>query len=726
MNRTTLTQRLLSLPLVYRSVSCIYRHLPDIEGLYLKALPLALGKNELSCIMSPWETGVLPPFFFPYEESDPFFNKIQTMFPGSAHHDTLAADTICQHTFDLLGSGPVNLGSDIDWHRDFKTGFSWNPGKYYLKTCDYVSCYLDKEIPADVKVPWELSRFQHIITLGKAYRYTSDNRYAEEYISETEHWIRKNPVGLGVNWACTMDVAIRAVNWIWGIYLFVPHLMKNDNFRLKLASNLFLHGRHIRSHLEDGPVRGNHFLSDIVGLVYLGIFFKHTQEGKNWRDFGIQTLIHEMMNQVTDEGVDYEGSINYHFLTTELFLSSTILCIRNGITFPEEYLQRLGKMVDFIAHYIKPDGLAPQIGDNDDGRLHILSQYTGWNRRDHTNILSTAGILFSRRDLIDLAGGMAEDTCWLCTCLMDGDLLSRYRDGKVDHSSRPEKNAFITTSLLSNQYPKGGYHILRSRDNYMIVDTIPPTSPLGHKHNSRLSFELAVKGKTILVDPGAYIYTADKNMRNQFRSTATHNTIVIDNTEQNTIKPQELFSIGTEAHVTINRWDSVDDWDILDAEHDGYTRLPEPVIHRRIIYFNKTEGYWGIRDQVSGVGNHRCEMFFHFAPMDIRRHSQDPGCFIIHDPEGTTGPTVLLVKTSQTAEFDLSAGWISYSYGTKIPAPVLKVSVGCRVPVSFETIIYPQSSNLDIQKIRNSMDSVINGNGQIPVSENDYAKKDKI
>jgi hypothetical protein len=210
-----------------------------------------------------------------------------------------------------------------------------------------------------------------------------------------------------------MDVAIRAVNWLWGYHFFCASQSLTQESKLKLFKSLYLHGRHIVNNLEFGRIRGNHYLSDIAGLVYLGIFFHETKEGKKWLEKGLAALKEEMEFQVYPDGVDCEGSISYHRLVTELFLSTTLLCRKNGITFPQWYMNRLEKMIEFVMYYTKPDGTAPQIGDNDDGRLHILSNYGNWNKLDHRYLLSVGAVLFKRRDFKDAAGEFHEEAFWL-------------------------------------------------------------------------------------------------------------------------------------------------------------------------------------------------------------------------------------------------------------------------------------------------------------------------
>lgn len=392
-----------------------------IRNYYIKIFPVTLSDKRFSRAINHQDMDQLPQFFFDINDKEKIVDTIKKEYPISVIETITDAEEVCDHVFDLLGSGKTKLSGKIDFHFDFKSGFRWNPKGYYLGTDKHVT--LDND--SDVKVPWEMSRFQHFVTLGKAYWYNKENKvqngefkidaekYALEFVSQIESWTSQNPVELGVNWACTMDVAIRAVNWIWGCYFFYDSPALTEEFKIKLFKSLFLHGRHITNNLESVMPRSNHYLSDIAGLIYLGILFQKTKEGMKWLEKGLNALKEEMHVQVYPGGVDFEGSISYHRLVTELFLSTTLLCLKNGITFPEWYMSRLEKMIEFVMYYTKPDGTAPQVGDNDDGRLHILSNYGNWDRLDHRYLLSIGATLFKRQDFKVAAGEFHEEAFWL-------------------------------------------------------------------------------------------------------------------------------------------------------------------------------------------------------------------------------------------------------------------------------------------------------------------------
>lgn len=646
------------------------------------------------------------PSFFLRKENLPLLGEV---LPQSEEAIIRDADEICAHNFDLLGSGKRNVSElaswrvkeltgfqanhmgtntetgkladyqGIAWHRDFKTGIEWAPS---VLCSDIV---IIKGDGSDIKVPWELSRFQHLPTLGKSYWLTGDERYAGEFVNEIEDWIESNPPLYGVNWACTMDVAIRAVNWIWGYHFFKESRQITNEFLLKFLKSLLIHGRHIRGNLERSwrSINGNHYLSDIVGLVYLGVMFPEFKEAKKWRVFGIEELIKEMERQVYPEGVHYEGSISYNKLVTELFLSATLLCIKNGITFPKWYMERLERMIEFVMYYTKPDGTAPQIGDNDDGRLHILANYGSWNRLDHRYLLSIGGVFFKRVDFKQVAGEFREEAFWLLG-----------EEGAKGFEEIPDQEV----ATPSKAFKDGGFYVMRTDKLYMFVDCVPSDSktPRGHKHNSRLSFELFAYDKSFIIDPGAYIYSADKEARNVFKSTKYHNTVVVDGEEQNKFDENELFSMGLDATMKVNRWELNNIYDFLDAEHNGYERLENPVIHRRQILFDKVGGYWVIKDILSGEGTHQFDLYFHFAPLEV----EIDGRFPLMARTKTEGANLAIIPLEvEGISVEIEKGWVSFRYGIKEEAPMVRYQKKAQAPTEFCFVLYPHKEPIDIDEV---------------------------
>lgn len=473
----------------------------------------------------------------------------------------ISSNNICNHKFDLLGSGEKYLGK-LPWNEDFKSAFKWK-NKFY-KSIKIV----DLSNNADVKIPWELSRFQHIFTLGKAYWLTDNEKYAVEFKNEVEDWIKSNPVEMSVNWTCTMDVAIRAVNLICGHFLFQQSRSIDDDFWIELNKSLYLHARFIYRNLEnEGNYNGNHYLSDLCGLIWLGIYFKNfivedkevENNPKVWLEFGVSEFENEMKSEVNFDGTDYEASTSYHRLVTELFLITTILCNKNNIYFSNEYMQRLEKMCEFIMDITKPNGLSPVIGDADDGRLLILSDYGNWNKRDFRHILAIAGEYFHRDDFRYWGKDYKEDALWVTGSFKESNVVPK---------------------LSSKAYDKGGYYILRNDRIYCIVrcGELSCRGEGGHSHNDQLSIELNVDGEDFIIDPGAYVYTSDYKMRNLFRSTSMHNTLQIDGYEQNDFNKYDLFYMKEQSFgkcIIFNE-------NTFSGEHYGYKEKCGSIYRRTV------------------------------------------------------------------------------------------------------------------------------------------------
>lgn len=521
----------------------------------IKRNPIDIDQNDFNDFKSKCK------FIFDPNNKKYYVDKLTNL--NLKHSIIEDGEKICNHIFNLLGSGDKDIGKEICWNEDFKTGFKWKNDFY--KDIEII----DLNNNADVKVPWELSRFQHILTLGKAYWITENEKYELEFKEEIQQWIEKNPVEMSVNWSCTMDVAIRAVNWIIGHYFFKDSKNINKFFWNDFNKVLYLHGRYIMKNLENrGQHTGNHYLSDISGLIWLGIYFygftiedKYVKNNpKIWLEFALRELEKEMFIQVSEDGTNYEASTSYHRLVTEIFLVTAILCDRNKISLSRNFLNRLEKMCEFIMDITKPNGLVPLIGDADDGRLVVFSNYSNQIKRDFAHILAISGEYFNRDDFRYLGKYHKEDALWT---------LGSYKDG-VEKIKNP----------LSKAYTDGGYYILRNKGFYCIIrcGQLSYRGEGGHSHNDQLSFELNVDGEDFIVDPGLYVYTADYNMRNLFRSTVVHNTVYVEGYEQNNFKQYDLFHMKEQSFAKCIDFT----YKKFRGKHYGYKNKCG-IVHERII-----------------------------------------------------------------------------------------------------------------------------------------------
>ncbi len=596
-----------------------------------------------------------------------FFKEVAKRYPSITRRIISQANDACAHRFDVLGSGPVELGENIDWSCDFKTGFRWPQGFY----SDLVPVDLSNQ--ADVKVPWELSRCHHFVTLGQAYWLTGEGHYAREFRNQLRSWIDTNPVMGSINWVNAMEPAIRIVNWLWACALFRDAQEFTESDRKRLLASALEHCRFIVDNLEllPGNPPGNHYICNLVGLLYLGILLPEFQEAGRWLDVGLSGLLGELDKQVHPDGVDYESSTGYHRLVTELFASAFLLCRQNGVTVPKSAWERLEKMVEFTLWYTRPDGHSPLLGDADDGRLHKL---TPAEPDDHRHLLGMGGPLFERPDFSAAAGETSHEAAWWFG--VDGA-----------NAFAPSATAASTSELESRAFPDGGFYVMRKDDRYLIADCGHPLEHSGHAHNDTLSFELAALGRSWIVDSGTYVYTASREWRNRFRSAQAHNTVIIDGLELNTIVPDELFDLAREALPIVHQWESTKAYDLLDAQHSGYERIATGIVHRRRIYFDKHDGYWRLEDSVTGGGIHRINAFLHFAA-GLRLEHQTPSSHIVVG-EGPAGLVVALESTSPTCKLSLREDWISTEYGRKSPGYVLELEMNEHLPVKWSWLLLP-------------------------------------
>ena len=274
------------------------------------------------------------------------------------------ADHVLAHRVDFLGSGLVDLGAEIDWHRDFKSGYRWPPRFYQ----DIEVTRLDDD--SDAKVPWELSRCHHLLTLARAARLFEDERYAAELERQLASWLDANPPGIGINWTTPMEVGIRAVNLVWAVATLEEWRPLDPRLRGRLIESLRWHGRHIEANLEGTPyLRSNHYLGDILGLLVLGSVLGGEPAASRWSEFARREFEREIGKQVYADGVSFEASLAYQGLVLEMLLIASYISAWAGTPLSNEFHEQLHRMVDVSRSVRHPNGRIPLFGDQDSGRV---------------------------------------------------------------------------------------------------------------------------------------------------------------------------------------------------------------------------------------------------------------------------------------------------------------------------------------------------------------------
>ena len=466
---------------------------------------------------------------------------------------------VTDHSWPLLGFGEQAFGKEIQWRQDPLSGYVW-PLDFHRDV------KLMRADGSDVRVLWELNRLGHFLPVACAYTSTQDERYSAEFFTQLRSWAEQNPYAHGPNWTCAMEVALRAMNLLAAFEFFRQSPQLHAEFLAFFLKLLQQHGNYIRRNLEFSYIAtSNHYLSDVIGLLWLGLLLPELRDAEEWRVFGLRQMLLEMDKQVLADGVDFEASTGYHRFVTELFLYSFLLCRANNVEVGNRYWSRLQQMLRYIRAYLRPDGFAPLIGDTDSGQV------------------------------LPVVRRRADDHAYLL------DIL------KVE-----------TQDVASQAFPHAGTYIMRDGDLYLCFNASGAgiNGRGSHGHNDVLSIEVSAGGRAFIVDPGTYVYSADLAKRHEFRSTAYHSTVQIDGLEQNTIRVDTPFVIGNEAKPRVLEWQTSDDFDKVVAEQYGY-----PVVHRRTVTFDKRARCWVIDDEFFGEGKHVYEARFHFAPgLDVSVH----------------------------------------------------------------------------------------------------------
>ncbi len=476
----------------------------------------------------------------------------------------------------------------------------------------------------DIKVPWELSRSQHLFVLGLGYHYAIQDRdhvrmerYAATFTRHCTDWLDNNPFLQGVNWTNPMEVAIRAINWTWAFYFFKAAPEITPALWERFITALYDHAIYLEHHWEISDKPNNHYLANVIGYLYLCNFFAPLIKRFKWlQRQTLSQLCIAWKDQMLHDGTSYEGSSAYHSLVTEMVLHGILIDRYTYRKLPDTLTTLFKRMHEVTGHLAyAPDALL-HIGDNDSGTIVTGLAYT------------------------------------------------------------PTQAPQLQT------YQHFGLTIMRQPD-WLLTFRHPaykPEQPTGHFHQDALSFTLSAHGMPLFIDPGTYLYTSHAAARNYLRSVGSHNTFFISSA-QGLEMPSDLFQLPQQPqawHATITH----NDGQVTIQDHHAGYGPPGLCAWRRMVISTQENiirctDWWEIMDGYSGDDALGSTWVLSLAPGLDALQENDTTWLLKRESRP-------LATITTSVAYSIKPSFAAPAYGAQLPTTLLTATAGIdTMPMEF-------------------------------------------
>ncbi|MBD5225991.1 MAG: hypothetical protein HDS68_08560 [Bacteroidales bacterium] len=394
--------------------------------------------------------------------------------------------------------------------------------------------YRQREDKGDARIAWEKHR--HYTWPRLAYHYTrTGNLSTLDRLTEAfSKWNRKNPFLYGIAWVSPMEVAIRAIQWLFTA-ANLPTEGKRDNAAVKRLREKLLTGAanmlsYVERHRSRYSSANNHLLIELTSLAIGGVCLRN----ENWVETALTELESEYPRQFSTDGVNLESSLHYHAFAAEAYMYTMFILGRAGRTVPGKLRNAIRKMARFVQASMATENIPLEFGDFDGGKLMDL---TGEGFEYYRYFLQMASIL-------------DEDTRYTSFDTVEATIAHIFYPDDIKKTAAKPLNlitdcASFDAAIRSESHTGQGYTFLRSTDGSVLIGIDHSQFGFGsiaaHAHSDMLSFQLFDSGLPVFTDGGTYTYHINLSDRDMRRSELMHNTVCLDGHPQGEMRGAFLW-----------------------------------------------------------------------------------------------------------------------------------------------------------------------------------------
>ncbi|MCD6545327.1 MAG: heparinase II/III family protein [Thermotogae bacterium] len=443
---------------------------------------------------------------------------------GKAFHDT------CPYDNTPLVFDPFDPSN----RKCIKCGRNYRDYEYYLSWVRQFHFWLSEKV-VEAGILYSILKDDRYLDLIRDVLY----QYSSLYL-----WYphQDNELGPGRIFPSTYMESLWIANLVIGLDFIAPNL--DTQFLNMVKNKLFYPAVYIIMDYDEGM--NNRQAMNNFGIGAVGFSFEN-KEFINHSLRGPHGLLVQLKNGVLNDGMWYEGN-NYHWPTLEAFVLLAEVANSNGFKIYEgEYGEILKRMFHSPLDSIMPDGIFPSRKDSQ--YLKSVGEQSSLYEIAYTRFKEERFGKFLKKVYSDEKN--RSDNKWYALFAMSKDL--------------PEEKLNENFSILM---PGTGLAIFRKDKLYTYLDY--GFHGGGHGHPDKLHFTFMLNNTRFFEDLGTCNYLFRELF--WYRSTRSHNTVVVDGKAQNLFTTGKLIFYG-----------DMDEFNVACAQVDPGTAYPDSGFKRTLI-----------------------------------------------------------------------------------------------------------------------------------------------
>jgi len=613
------------------------------------------------------------------KENEPKFHFSQlNPFPKNTNWDHFQvlkeADQYLAGILRYFSKTDYQIGFPPDWLLDPFHNIRIPAEKHWSQISD--------DGPYDIKFIWEANRLSQIYSLVRAYARSGDQHYPAAFWQILEDWMLNNPPGRGPNWKCGQETTLRLMAVCFGYYAFKDHPQSTPERIAQLTTFVAVSADRIYRNLDYAIfTRSNHTISESFGVWLAGTLFPELRQSGKYRRIGKQIFKKEASKQIYLDGSYAMHSLNYHRFILHIFLFALRIAEVNDQKLSSAIYAGVERSIDYLYELIDPaTGLIPVYGSNDGSLVLPLNNCDFQDFRP----LIQSGYYAIHRKRIFPPG------CW------DEDLFWLFGKEALESFVEPKSQKF------DQIFPESGLTRIQGQNTVAFVRCGDIVDRPTHADQNHL--DIFWQGEAISLDAGTYLYSGAGEWRNGLAKTIVHNTVSVDGRDQ--MEQFSRFIWVNWSQGTILSFENKQGLKFWQGQHDGYTRLKDPVWHKRSILLLDQQS-WLVVDHVSGLVEHDFTLNWLLNNKFTANLNGENMLQWRRAEDSYTARFGVLNLTSKldvvSADPQSTRGWVSHYYGHKEPASSAQLKVHQKQAIFwslFSPIALDLVSNPDSLKIQ--------------------------